>query len=80
MARIEIYDDWGKLAETLEIVSADAGDLRRAIEFQFVAESDIHQCVGCGIYDEETKMVWNDQFRCAACDADHKAEGESNGS
>lgn len=76
MARIEIYDDWGKLAETIEIVSADAKDLRRDIE-DGICMSDISDCAICGKFDDASNMTWSDDtdgFRCAACDAANRKD------
>lgn len=75
MARIEIYDDWGKLAETLHVVSADAKDLRKFIE-EALGDVEIEQCVDCKKFDDQTNMMFDDEdnIRCVACD---KAKGGS---
>ena len=74
MARIEIYDDWGKLAETIEIVSADAKDLRRDIELML--EDDHYECSGCGKFGDMAVMNLDNDLdaRCAACDAANRKD------
>ena len=72
MARIEIYDDWGKLAETIEIVSADAKDLRRGIELML--EDDYHQCNACKTFSNERDPDNDLEYFCAACDAANRKD------
>ena len=80
MARIEIFDDWGKLRETIEIVSADAKDLRRIVEYG-LEYNDIFKCGVCKKSNDLCNMtLLDDEFthRCTSCHAAHNPKGESN--
>lgn len=67
MARIEIFDDWGKLAETLHVVSADAKDLRDAVE-NGLQQDSIYQCGICDKFNDCCNMTEREDDCVMCCD------------
>lgn len=71
MARIEIYDDWGKLADTINIVSADPHDLLEYVTAG-LGTGDYYKCVGCQKFDHETALATSEdgEYRCSKCETE----------
>lgn len=67
MARIEIFDDWGKPAYIIDIVSADPHDLYETV----VSSLDYNRCVTCGKYVSQDDSVLIDsddmEYACTKC-------------
>lgn len=69
MATIVILDDWGKEQHRLDIVSADANDLRESVT---AGLNDYEVCLGCNKYVSNSDAVLIDRedmgYLCKACE------------